>query len=93
MDLPEMEGTIKRVLADRFPDAAIDRVIVKPDVDSDGDAVLRVTVVLASEVARLNSDRLVGIVRHLRSELQGSEFPMLSFVTRKEAAQLKLEAA
>ena len=90
-----LETLVRDALAERFPDADIDRVIIRPDLDSDGDKVLRITVVLEGHAGNLNREKLVGFVRHLKSRLataECDEFPLLSFVERNEARKLKLES-
>jgi hypothetical protein len=94
-----MEATEKIVhdlVCERFSESAINKVIVRDDVDSDGDPVLRIVIVLElNSAASLDAKKMVGLVRHLRSrfERDGLDdiFPMISFVSKKEAGQL-LEA-
>ena len=91
-----LENIVKSVLAERFPDASVERVVVRPDTDHDGDKILLITVVLSSRVDQLDRDNLVGFVRHLRPRLpeeNADEFPHVRFVSASEAKILKLEAA
>ena len=90
-----IEKVIYNLLCERFSKEAISKVVVKPDHDSDGDPVLRVVVVLeVNKKVALDSRKMVGLVRHIRSKLDSEkfdEFPMVSFVSKKEAGKL-LEA-
>jgi hypothetical protein len=91
----QLETLIGKVLGDRFPDAKISEVVVRSDIDGDGDRVLRVAVVVDGASEHLNRDALVGFVRHLRSRLdveRREEFPLLSFISRNEAKKLNLES-
>jgi hypothetical protein len=90
-----LEKVVRDLLVERFGDAVIGRVSVKPDIDSDGDRVLRVMVVIDSGGA-LDRKKLVGLVRHLRSRLteeNAYEFPLVSFVSKAEASKLKFATA
>lgn len=91
-----VEEIIRDALQERFPNAAVNRVISRAGIDDDGDSILEITVVLEDSGTRLDRGRLVGFVRHLRSQLCAAdhdEFPVLSFVARSEADKLKFEAA
>lgn len=91
-----LSEVVERVVKERFSDAVINSVEIKMDVDSDGDPVLLVTVVFDANNELLNKNRMVGLVRHLRSELGNVNFdgfPLVSFISRKEAEKLRLETA
>lgn len=86
-----IEGVVKR----QFSEAVINNVDVRPDVDDDGDAVLRVTVVFETSGETLDPGKMVGLVRHLRPELaeNGIEsFPLVRFIAKADAAKLKFES-
>lgn len=71
-------------------------VHVADDVDSDGDPVLRVSIVLNEDEDDLDPKKMLGLVRHLRSRLarHGEErFPLVSFFSRGDYAKMKREAA
>ena len=89
--------TIYDLLCERFSKEAINSVVVKSDRDSDGDRVLRIIVVLEVNHRKLIDGRkMVGLVRHIRTKLDETQsiddFPMISFVSKKEAGKL-LEAS
>ena len=88
----EAENIVRTVFEEQFPNTNVDRVIARSDLDSDGDRVLRIYVVLNGDGAQLDRQTLVGFVRHLKSRLTDEAFPLLSFVARNEADKLKLEA-
>lgn len=96
MQAPEVKDVVRKALKDRFPTAKIANVAVRPDVDSDGDEILRIIVVIEGAPSQLDKKALVGFVRHLRSRLEEvnrEEFPILSFISKSEAKLLDLEAA
>jgi len=71
--------------------------VVTEDEDADGDAVLRVTIVFEGKPEALDREKLVGLVRHMRSQLidtlNSEAFPILSFMSKNEAKTLHLEAS
>lgn len=94
MDNKALTELVATVIRRQFSDASIHDVAVKPDVDHDGDAILRVTVVVEKEV-KMDSGKMLGLVRHLRPELAevGIEnFPVVSYMTKADAAKLNLES-
>ncbi len=89
--LTELAGTVIRR---QFSDAVINTVAVKPDVDHDGDAILRVTVVVQDGIERLDPEKVLDASGSLWSELgeAGIEsFPIVSYMTKADAARLNLE--
>jgi hypothetical protein len=93
-----IKDLIEAVIRERLSSAAIHKVVVTSDEDADGDAVLRVAVILEGKHSDLDRDKVVGLIRHLRSKLGDSEdhaaahaFPILSFMSKNEAKSLRLE--
>ncbi len=89
-------GMIERIVRDRLSASVIDSVDVKSDVDSEGDPILRVTIVFDQTEQGLDQNRVVGLVRHIRSNLEGEggdRFPLISFIAKNEAAKLKRASA
>lgn len=83
------------VIRRQFSDAVIHAVAVKPDVDHDGDDILRVTVVVQDGIERLDPEKVLEVVGQLWSDLgeAGTEsFPIVSYMTKADAARLNLEA-
>ncbi len=65
---------------------------VKPDVDHDGDAILRITVVVDDDIERLDPAKVVGTLGRLWSELGEADiesFPIVSYMTKADAAGLR----
>lgn len=96
-DTEAMEGIVAAQLAERFPEARVHHVVVRDDRDFDGDRILRITVVMASAIDELDRVKLLGFVPALRPVLAvrnpSAGFPIVSFVSEREAGKLKLEAA
>jgi hypothetical protein len=96
MDTADIRRIVRETVERQFPKEGIVDVVVRPDTDSYGDEVLRITVVLADRKRDLDQDRLVGLVRHLRSRLadvQQEAFPLLTFISDSDAKKWKLETA
>jgi hypothetical protein len=94
MSNTKLEKVVRSLLSERFPEASVERIVIRADTDQDGDKILRITVVLSSQVDKLDRDNLVGFVRHLRpklSEVKTNEFPVVRFVSASDAKKLKLE--
>ena len=91
-----LEEIISGIIRERFTDAIIDSVKVRADVDSDGDRILRVTVVFESELAKLDPSRLAGLTRHVRPRIakrQDAGFPIFRFMSKRDSDRLSHEAA
>jgi len=96
LDNESLNELVGKIVKRQFSEAAIHSVNVKSDVDSDGDAVLRITIVFETSGKTLDRNKMVGLVRHIRSELTNMEsdsFPLVSFISKKEAENLRLEPA
>jgi hypothetical protein len=88
--------TIEQTVRRRLAGARIAHVAVRSDFDNDGDPVFRVTVVFDGEPTAQDAKKMVGLVRHIRGALRGANaesFPLLSFMSKREASKLKLAAA
>lgn len=94
LDNIKLTELVETVVRRQFSDAVIHAVAVKPDVDHDGDAILRVTVVVEDGIERLDPEKVLDTSGNLWSELgeAGIEsFPIVSYVTKADAARLNLE--
>lgn len=94
LDSRTLSEFVGNIVKRQFSEAVIDNVDVKSDVDSDGDAVLRITIVFETSSKTLDRNKMVSLVRHIRSELAEIElesFPLVSFVAKAEASKLKFE--
>lgn len=90
--LTELVGTVIRR---QFSDATIHSVAVKPDADHDGDAILRVTVVVQDGMERLDPEKVLDASGSLWSALDEAgidSFPIVSYMTRADAARLRESA-
>lgn len=83
-----VDATVRK----RFPGVTIDRVVVEPGVDHDDDPVLRVFVVFESTGPdTLDPSRTVGLIRHLREDLDDidvDDFSIVRYVSTEEAGEL-----
>lgn len=91
----EVRDAIEAVVRERLRDVDIHAIHITPDVDDDGDRLLRVKVVF--DAARpVDARKTSGLVRHIRpriAELGEEAFPILSFISKAEYRNAKAEAA
>ena len=91
-----LDQLVASVVKERLGEAKIESIRVEEDVDHAGEPILRITVVFDSSAGELDTDRLVGITRHMRSRLDKKHtdaFPMFRFISKADAAKLKNAAA
>ncbi len=67
-------------------------VRMRKGTDEDGDAVLNITVIIETEDFP-DRRKMLGLARHIRSNLAGADFPLLSFVSKRDAAKMDVEIA
>jgi len=95
--MPEsIEDVVKDVVSTNFDDVVIDSIDVEADRDSDGDPILRITVVFDADINTVDGTALAGLIRHLRPRLreQNEEaFPIFRFMTKKDSDGLRRAAA
>lgn len=92
MDNKALTEFVEAVVRRQFSDAVVDHVTVKPDLDHDGDPILRVTVVVQDEYAKLDPAKVVETSRSLWFELGDAgveDFPIVSYMTKSDAAGLR----
>lgn len=92
----DLQAIVSQLVRERFPDAAIDTVTVVADEDSDGDPILRVTVVFESEIADLEARQLASLTRHVRPKLRehnDHRFPIFRFLSKRDNDRLAHAAA
>jgi hypothetical protein len=92
----EVREAIESVVREQLRGVRIDAVHVTPDVDQDGERLLRVKVVFDSKARGLDPRKTSGLVRHMRpriAELGEQAFPILSFISKAEYRAAKSEAA
>jgi hypothetical protein len=88
-----LDDVIAGIVRQEFADAVIDHVIVREDVDNEGEDVLLITVVFAS--AKLDASKALGLARHLRpafEERSELRFPIISYRSAADHKRLS-EAA
>ena len=87
MDPSALKSLLQEVIKRRLPNASIIDVKVERTLDFEGEEVLEVTVIFEAK-SDLDSERVAGLIRHLRPRLEEHgerSFPIMSFVSRKEA--------
>ena len=92
LDNKALTELVEAVVRRQLSDAVVDTVAVKPDVDHDGDAILRVTVVVKDGIEKLDPEKVLDTSGSIWSELgeAGIEsFPIVSYMTRSDAARLR----
>ena len=92
----EIKAIIESVVRERLADAQIQKVIVKEDKDYEGDRIFRVMIVFDATKGKLDSHRISGLARHLRSKLEETDafsHPIFRFVSQSDAKKLLPEAA
>ena len=87
----DVAEVIESVVREHFADAEIPSVTVEPDTGSNGDPLLRVTIVFDGPDAKttLRTERMISLVRHIRPklwDLNDDRFPLVSFVSKLDAA-------
>jgi len=91
-----LDNIIAPIVRARFADAEIESIEIVPDEDSDGDRILRITVVFRSDMTRLEPSKLAGLTRHVRPKLMEQRetgFPIFRFVSKRDNDRLRHEAA
>jgi len=97
---------ISATVRQQFPEDAIDHVDVSEGEDSDGDRILKVTIVLNTGLSALDQNKMIGLVRHIRTNLldhlsesgerqdvRRADFPLISYVSKQEYSKLSSAAA
>lgn len=98
VNFAEIEGAVRDVVIERFSDAKSLSVRVERTEDFDGDDVLKIYIIFEPTGGNdtLDPAKMSGLPRHIISRLQDldfSMFPLVSYVSKKEAAKLNLAAA
>ena len=91
LDNKALTEFVEAVVRRQFSDSIVDHVTVKPDMDHDGDPILRVTVVVRDEFAKLDPAKVAETSRILWFELGDAgieDFPIVSYRTKADAARL-----
>ena len=92
----QIAEAIEAIIRDEFADVEIETVRVSEALDYQDDKVFNVTVVFDKRET-LDPKKTAAIVRHLQSILtaqgQSIPFPILSFVSKRDAERVGAEAA
>lgn len=93
-----IKDAIAEVVRNRFGGAKITSINVTGAEDSDGDPIFKILIVFETAPGKetLDGQEMSGLVRHLMgrfAEMDVGEFPLVSFVSKNDAAKLNLEAA
>lgn len=78
---------IENTLSKLFDNTHIQEIILKGDIDSDGDRVLKVDVIFSGSLKHSDVEKMTGAVRLLRpklNEIHESAFPILSFISQSD---------
>lgn len=78
---------VEEILSDRLGSIEIKSVEITPDVDFDGDDILRVEVVFLSETKWIPPEATRGLIRRIRPKLSDVgeyAFPIMSFIADSE---------
>lgn len=92
----DIKAIIESVVRERLDGTQIQNVIITEDVDYEGDRVFRVMVVFDPAKGKLDSQRISGLARHLRSKLEESDafsHPIFRFISQSDAKKLLSAAA
>jgi len=84
---PSISDRVKAALKRRFSGVDIVAVHVAPDVDQDGDRILRIEIVFDDHRGLLDAGKTSTAVRYLRPVIEQageSGFPVISFVAKSE---------
>jgi hypothetical protein len=95
-DMEKIAKIVKEALASDFQNIKIIEVRVRDDLDSDGDEVLRVDVIFEGARKDVDVARLTGAIRHVRPklyEVDEKAFPVISFISKKDAGASEFVAA
>ena len=78
---------IEQVVTEQLAPAHIVKVMVEEDLDHDGDEILRVRIVFEAEDDKLDTDKVLGLIRHLErglEKIKEERFPIPYFMTLDE---------
>lgn len=91
-DTRQITDVVRTTLSSDFPDARIVDVRVFESDELDDEGFLKITMVFEGEPTNLDARKTAGAVRRVRPKLAeiGEEaFPLLSFVSERDAGQLE----
>ena len=88
-DLDKVRDIVARALAKRFSpeEFTFDPIVVKPDLDHDGDEILRIQIIFDGDQDNLDPGWTVGIVGRIYPEMEEipvTAYPITSFIEKSE---------
>jgi hypothetical protein len=93
-NVQELACVVRQLLTERFPTNPTFQVSIRADTDNDGNGILRIVVVPDQDPTTLDREAIAGFVRHLRprlAQVRNDLFPIMSFVSKRDADKLQLE--
>lgn len=87
---------VEKVVRSQFSSDFIQSVSVDRQKGNDGEPSFKVTVIVNGQFTKADQQKMLGLVRHIRSELSEDhwkEFPVVDFMSRADAMKMGLEAA
>ena len=94
-DTESIKEAIESVVKTRFEEGQIVSVSVQPDVDADGEDILRVRIVFNANRPTLDAELASSLIRHLRlkiEEIGETAFPIMSFVSKADIGKTTADA-
>ena len=88
IDVNKVEKAISEILSKDYAGVKILKIHVVDDVDFDGDAILRVEVIFDGKVGDIKPTFMSQAIRRVRPKLSDMNifaFPMMSFISAKDA--------
>ena len=85
--MEELRDVVARVFREQFETAKLIDTIIEPDVDHDGDDILRIKYVFDVKNGDLDIAKVKSLIRHLREPLEALDeerFPVIRFLTTEE---------
>lgn len=95
-DMKKIAKVVRETLAADFEKVKIIDVRIHDELDSDGDAVLRVDVIFEGTPKDVDAQKLSGAVRHIRPKLNAigeMAFPLFSFISKGDWGEGRFKSA
>ncbi|MDT8276687.1 hypothetical protein [Roseomonas mucosa] len=96
MDIKDLERIVVDTVRGHLAFDGLKSVVVESEEDIDGDAILRVSIVLDEKNEKLDPRKMLALVRHIRAsltEVNESRFPLVSYFDQRDYSALHREAA
>jgi hypothetical protein len=84
----DQRQTISEAIKQVLPAESIDRIGVEDGIDSDGDPILKITIVLKHDMRLWDTKAMLGLTRHIREKIPDeTRFPLIDFVSATDVAR------